>query len=119
MRVTSPPVDFHARSKIRAGGICNLHNRLRIESRMSRKLALIFLFALPLPATAEITPYVGVIGGIATLSADAGSRLSPQGLSSSSYSPANGGALNVFAGVHLHDYFSLQANYIRNQNDLL
>ena len=78
-----------------------------------------FLFGLAVSAPAEITPYVGAIGGISTLSADAGSKLSPQGLSSSSYSPANGGALNVFAGVHLHDYFSLQANYIWNQNDLL
>jgi hypothetical protein len=27
--------------------------------------------------------------------------------------------LNVFAGLQLHDYFSVQANYIWNQNDLL
>jgi hypothetical protein len=86
---------------------------------MFSKLAVIFLFGLAISAPAEITPYVGAIGGISTLSADAGSKLSPEGLSSSSYSPANGGALNVFAGVHLHDYFSLQANYIWNQNDLL
>jgi hypothetical protein len=37
----------------------------------------------------------------------------------SSYDPANGGALNLFAGVHLHDYFSLQADYIWNRNDLI
>ena len=64
-------------------------------------------------------PYVGAIGGIATLSADAGSRSSAQGLSLSSYSPSNGGALNVFVGAHLHNYFSLQANYIWNRNELI
>jgi hypothetical protein len=40
-------------------------------------------------------------------------------LSLSSYSPANGGALNIFAGVYLRNYFALQGNYIWNQNDLV
>ncbi len=71
------------------------------------------------PAAAQTTTYVGAIGGIATLSADAGSRGTAQGLSLSSYAPANGGALNVFAGVHLHNYFSVQVNYIWNENDLV
>lgn len=75
--------------------------------------------AFALPIFAEVVPYVGAIGGIATLSADAGSELSGQGLSSSSYSPKNGAALNGFAGLHWNDYFSLQANYIWNQNDLV
>jgi hypothetical protein len=86
---------------------------------MPSKLAVVFLFGLAVSTRAEIIPYVGAIGGISTLSADAGARLTPDGLSSSSYSPANGGALNVFAGIHIHDYFSLQGNYIWNQNDLL
>jgi hypothetical protein len=64
-------------------------------------------------------PYAGAIGGIATLSADAGSRSSAQGLSLSSYSPSNGGALDVFVGAHLHNYFSVQANYIWNRNELI
>jgi len=69
--------------------------------------------------SAQVKSYVGVIGGISTLSADAGARASSSGLSLSGYSPQNGGALNVFAGLHLHNYFSVQANYIRNQNDLV
>ena len=81
-------------------------------------------FLLLIPAVLAIsvsarTTYVGASGGIATLSADAGSRGTAQGLSLSSYAPANGGALNVFAGVHLHNYFSMQANYIWNENDLV
>ena len=70
-------------------------------------------------AHAEVVPYVGIIGGISTLSADAGSSTTISGLSLSAYSPQNGGALNVFAGLHLHDYFSIQADYIWNQNDLM
>src|SRR5437868_2402792 len=86
---------------------------------MPKSVALVFLCSFSLSASAEIAPYAGAIGGIATLSADAASQLTANGLNSSSYSPSNGGALNVFAGVHLHNYFSLQANYIWNQNDLL
>jgi len=70
-------------------------------------------------AHGEVVPYVGITGGISTLSADAGSRSTPSGLSLSAYSPRNGGALNVFAGLHLHNYFSIQADYVWNQNDLV
>jgi hypothetical protein len=66
-----------------------------------------------------VDPYAGVIGGISTLSADAGARSTAQGLSLSAYSPGNGGAVNLFVGAHLHNYFSLQANYIWNQNSLV
>ena len=34
------------------------------------------------------------------------------------YKPENGLALNVFAGVHLAEYFSVQANWMWNRNDL-
>jgi hypothetical protein len=84
---------------------------------MGRTLFLFLLCALFAPA--EVIPYAGAIGGISTLSADAGSQTTASGLDLSSYSPQNGGALNAFAGLHLHDYFSIQANYIWNQNDLL
>lgn len=67
----------------------------------------------------SVDPYAGVIGGVSTLSADAGARSTAQGLSLSAYSAGNGGAVNVFVGAHLHNYFSLQANYIWNQNSLV
>ena len=78
-----------------------------------------FLTTLCFSVSAEVDPYAGAIAGIATLSADAGSNTTAQGLSLSSYAPANGGALNLFAGAHLHNYFSLQMNYIWNRNDLV
>src|SRR6266851_4766146 len=78
-----------------------------------------FLTTVCSSVSAEVDPYAGAIGGIATLSADAGSKTTAQGLSLSSYAPANGGALNLFAGAHVHNYFSLQLNYIWNRNDLV
>jgi hypothetical protein len=79
-------------------------------------LAVLCLVAAPL--CAEVIPFAGLIGGVATLSADAGGRNTSNALTLSSYSPQNGPALNLFAGLHLHDYFSVQGNYIWNQNDL-
>jgi hypothetical protein len=77
-----------------------------------------FLLLISVNVFAQKTPYIGFIGGVATLSADGGAQRSATGLSLSSYAPANGGALNVFAGIDLHDYFSLQANFIWNRNTL-
>ena len=83
-----------------------------------RVAVLLLLTFVPI-VSASVTPYIGAIGGVGTLSADAGSKTMSQGLSLSSYSPQNGGALNVFAGFHLHNYFSLQLDYVWNANDLL
>src|SRR5213594_1698287 len=68
--------------------------------------------------SAQVVPYAGVLGGVATLSADARSQLSAQGLNASLYKPENGSALNIFAGTHVTQYLSLQANYVWNRNDL-
>jgi len=81
-------------------------------------LALFLLLHCP-SLSAQVTTYVGVLGGISTLSADAGSQKTAQGLSLSSYAPANGGVIDVVVGAHLHNYISVQANYIWNSNDLV
>jgi hypothetical protein len=78
-----------------------------------------FLLTSAVMVSAQATPYVGVLGGIATLSGDAGSQAAAQGLNLSSYAPANGGgAIDAFAGVHLHEHFGVQGNFIWNENDL-
>src|SRR5437868_7575953 len=102
----------------KAALLTNLAVRACISLGAMRSLLAVFFLCVP-GVCAPVTPYVGAIGGIATLSADAGSQSSAQGLRLSSYSPRNGGALNIFAGAHLHDYFSLQLNYIWNRNDLV
>lgn len=76
------------------------------------------LFGFALCAKSQVVPYAGVIGGVSTLSADAASQPASAGLALSAYSPQNGGALNIFFGVHFHNYLSAQANYIWNANDL-
>jgi len=97
----------------------NFSSHLTHRSQVRLWLVVASFLALTFSSSAEIIPYAGAIGGVATLSADAGSQPSSGGgLNLSSYAPANGGALNLFAGAHVHDYFSLQANYIWNSNRL-
>ncbi len=71
-----------------------------------------------LPVFGQITPYAGALGGVATLSADARSLPTSQGLNVSLYKPLNGPAVNFIAGVHLNQYLSVQASYVWNRNDL-
>lgn len=86
---------------------------------MDVRCALVALmFFIAMPAFPQVAPFVGAIGGVSTLSADGGSQRSPGGLSLSSYAPENGGALDVFAGVDLRNYFSVQGNFIWNRNNL-
>ena len=91
--------------------------RIPHRTNVRKYVAAVFLMT-SLSAWAQITPYAGIIGGIATLSGDGGSHRTATGLSLSSYSPANGGALNAFAGLDLHNYFSVQGNFIWNRNSL-
>lgn len=63
--------------------------------------------------------FAGVVFGVATLSADARSETTSSEAQVSLYKPENGLAVNAFAGVHLANYFSVQANYMWNANDLM
>jgi opacity protein-like surface antigen len=62
--------------------------------------------------------YVGLVAGIATLSADAQSVTDPPRADVSLYKPENGPTLNALVGMDLGRYFTVQANYIWNRNDL-
>ena len=65
-------------------------------------------------------PYVGLLAGVSTLSSDARSEVSPGGSADVSlYTPENGLAISVLFGMHLHQFVSLQANYVWNANDLV
>jgi hypothetical protein len=70
------------------------------------------------PAQNDQRVYAGALVGVSALSADGRSTTSPSALAVSLYTPKNGPALNVFGGFHLKPYFSLQANYMWNRNDL-
>lgn len=62
--------------------------------------------------------FIGAVVGISTLSADARSVTTADTVAISLYKPENGPALNVFFGVVVEDYVTIQANYIWNRNDL-
>jgi len=62
--------------------------------------------------------YAGVLGGVATLSGDSRSLLSPGSTSFSSYDPKNGAVVEALFGRHLSDFLTVQANYIWNRNPL-
>lgn len=66
----------------------------------------------------ERSVFVGALAGVSALSADSRAITNPPDASVSLYAPENGLALNLFAGLHVSDYFSLQANYVWNRNDL-
>jgi hypothetical protein len=72
----------------------------------------------PLFAQADRRGFVGALIGISTLSADGRAITAPPDAMISMYKPENGIALNALVGWHLARYFSLQANYITNRNDL-
>ena len=88
-----------------------------MQRRMLR-IAVVVLFGCCHATTAQAQFYAGVLGGVSTLSADARSVLSPGSTAFSSYDPRNGGIVEVLAGRHFSDYFTLQANYIWNNNEL-
>lgn len=67
----------------------------------------------------ERRAFAGALIGVATLSADARAEIEAAGADVSLYKPENGPALNLFSGVHLHEYVALQANYVWNRNDLM
>jgi len=62
--------------------------------------------------------FAGVVVGIATLAADARSEITAGGVDVALYKPENGPTLNLFVGSHVHDYLTVQANYVWNRNDL-
>ena len=82
------------------------------------RLALVFLVGWPLAIPAQAQLYAGVLGGVATLSGDARSLLSPGSGAFSSYDPQNGGAIEVMVGRHISDYLTIQGEYIWNGNGL-
>ena len=56
--------------------------------------------------------------GVSTLSADGRTETSGPSAAISLYKPENGAALNVFGGVHVWEYVSIQANWMWNRNDI-
>jgi len=73
---------------------------------------------VPLPLAAQSHIYFGAMGGLATLSGDANATVNSSSASTSLFDPMNGGAAEVFVGVHSFNYVSFQANYVWNRNNV-
>ncbi len=82
------------------------------------RIAAVVFFGCCCAKAAHAQFYVGALGGVSTLSGDARSLISPGSSAFSSYDPNNGAAVEVVAGRHLSDYFTIQADYIWNRNAL-
>src|SRR5688572_795303 len=85
------------------------------------RLFLLFVLTVTLRAAVaqdESRLFAGALIGVSTLSADARSVTAGPNAALSLYEPRNGWALNLFGGKHVAHYFSFQANWMWNRNDL-
>lgn len=80
--------------------------------------AALLLASVPVAAQDDSRVFAGALFGVSALSADAQAVTTPSTAATSLYNPQIGPAINLFAGVHLAQYFSLQANWVWNRNDL-
>lgn len=63
--------------------------------------------------------YVGAMGGIATLSGDGSAVIKSSSAATSLLDPSDGPAGEIFAGIHLFQYVSFQADYVWNRNNVV
>jgi outer membrane protein W len=75
---------------------------------------------LSAPAAAQEPPrwFAGALFGVSALAPDARAAGDGARLSTSLYDAGLGPALNVFGGIDVAQYFSVQANWMWNRNDL-
>lgn len=79
---------------------------------------LLWLTCVPAVAQENSRLFAGVLAGVSALSADAQSVTTGPIAAVSLYDPGLGAAINVFGGIHLAQYFSIQANWMWNRNDI-
>ncbi len=86
--------------------------------RRALQVFAIVLLSWNVPTLAHAQLYAGILGGVSSLSGDTRSIVNSGSIAFSSYDPKNGGDLSVLFGKHFSDYFSAQASYIWNENEL-
>ena len=96
---------------------CRTTSRLN-TARIGVLAVALAVSCVPAQAQDDRRIFAGGVFGISTLSADGRSATAAPDISVSLYKPENGPALNVFAGLHLAEYFSVQANWMWNRNDV-
>jgi len=81
-------------------------------------IAVAGILAIQGPCNAQHRLYVGFMGGVSALSADARTVLDSGSAAMSSYKPENGPTAGVYIGLHWTNYFSVQGDYLWNRNGL-
>jgi hypothetical protein len=92
----------------------------RVGPNPSRPIFAFVTLLMSVPAEAQDAPrvFAGALVGLSALSADANTVTSSTQATVSLYEPGNGPALNLFGGMHLAQYLSVQINWMWNRNDL-
>lgn len=85
---------------------------------MARLLGLMIVLCCPSGLGAQGMGFAGGVIGVSTLSADGRSEVTMPSAAVSAYKPENGAAVNLFGGVAVADYLSLQGNYVWNRNHI-
>lgn len=78
----------------------------------------VFFVLLALSCVSRGQWFAGGTIGIATLSGDGATNIDRDQTAISLYQPANGPAFQLFAGKHIREYFSIQAAYGFNRNNV-
>lgn len=84
-----------------------------------KSLLLVVACLIPSLLAAQSHIYLGAMGGLATLSGDGNASVTSASASTSLFDPMNGGAAEVFLGVHSFNYVSFQADYVWNRNNVV
>jgi hypothetical protein len=74
------------------------------------------ILAMHGPCNAQHRLYLGFMGGVSTLSADARTALDSGSATTSTYKPENGPTAGAYIGLHWSNYFSVQGDYLWNRN---
>lgn len=86
--------------------------------RIGGLMAIVCVLSVPAAAQTDQRVFAGGLFGVSTLSADGRADVTATEAATSLYKPENGPALNLFAGIHLAQYFSVQGNWMWNRNEL-
>ena len=91
---------------------------MNCRARIGGLIVIVCLTSVPAAAQSGQRVFAGGLFGVSTLSADGHAETTATEAATSLYKPENGPAVNLFAGVHVAQYFSVQGNWMWNRNDL-
>jgi Outer membrane protein beta-barrel domain len=90
----------------------------KTEARWALRIWALLLLTWQSSVPVQAQLYAGVLGGVSSLSGDTRSLVTSDSVAFSSYDPKNGGEVSLLFGKHFSDYFSAQASYTWNENEL-